>query len=215
MSQIEAILFDSDGVLAHTESLIFKLNQEVLKTHGIEYTRDDFIEHTFLTNMGSAGWLQKKGYDAPFAKVFAEERNRRWRVALQSQELIDASAFPVLSILKEKYKLCIVTNTERDMFERIYRNGAVIDLLDATISREDYKEAKPSPDAYLTALGRLNVSPDRALVVEDSPRGIEAARSAGLRVVGIVNPEFDGLDLSRATYHIQTLKELPALLRDL
>ena len=47
MSDIGTILFDSDGVLAHTEGLIFALNQETLCTRGIEYTRDVDEESPF------------------------------------------------------------------------------------------------------------------------------------------------------------------------
>jgi len=215
MSHTEAILFDSDGVLAHTETLIFKLNQETLKTHGIEYTKQDFIEHTFLTGMGSTGWLQKKGYDTALIKVFTEERNERLKEALESRDLIDSSALAVLSELKQTYTLCVVTNTKKDMFERVYKNTGVRDLFDSVIVREDYEETKPSPDAYLTALQRMNLIPNKAMVVEDSPRGIEAAQRAGIPVVGVVNPEFDTLDLSQATYRIQTLAQLPALLKSM
>lgn len=52
----------------------------------------------------------------------------------------------------------------------------------------DYDEAKPSPQAYLTALARIELSVHECLAVEDSPRGAVAARAAGLRCAVVPTP---------------------------
>ncbi|MDB5264703.1 MAG: family hydrolase [Parcubacteria group bacterium] len=214
MAKITTILFDNDGVLVHTERFIFELNQEVFESLGITYTREDFIQHTFLTGLGSSGWLKSKGYDSNIAEKFTAERDRKWKQA-ELGNMTEPSAPKVLSELAKTYDLCVVTNTRKEMFELSYKDSPIRDLLKTIIFREDYKEPKPSPDSYITALKRMNASAGQAIVVEDAPRGIEAAQRAGIRVVSILNPDFNTLDITKAEYHIQSLNELPVLLASL
>ena len=63
----------------------------------------------------------------------------------------------------------------------------MLDLLLASVSAEDCT-ARPDPQGYRLAADRLEVSPSRCLVFEDSLAGVQAARSAGMSVVAIVGP---------------------------
>ncbi|MBU2103862.1 HAD family phosphatase [Patescibacteria group bacterium] len=211
MAKIKTILFDNDGVLVHTERSIFELNREVFQSLGIDYSREDFIQHTFLTGLGSSGWLESNGYDTDVAERFTAERDRRWKEAKLSN-MTETSAPEVLAELAKKYELCVVTNTRKEMFELSYKDSPIRSLLKTIIFREDYKEPKPSPDGYLAALERMNAFADQTVVVEDAPRGIDAAQKADIKVISILNPDFTELDTSKADYQIQSLTELPALL---
>jgi beta-phosphoglucomutase-like phosphatase (HAD superfamily) len=59
-----------------------------------------------------------------------------------------------------------------------------------TVSGEEVARGKPAPDAYLEAVRRLRVRPERAAAVEDSSNGLRSAAAAGLLVVAIPNREF-------------------------
>jgi HAD superfamily hydrolase (TIGR01509 family) len=215
MAEPLTILFDSDGVIVHSELPVFEINQKIFLGLGIPYTKDDYVEHTFRTALGSSGWLQKNGYDLDVAKQFTDIRNEQWKAALKSADLIEPSASSVLSALALRHQLCVVTNTGREMFDLIYKDSPLRDVFKIVVYREDYENAKPAPDAYLCALEKVNTTPKQAIAVEDSPRGIEAAQQAGLRVIGIVNPDFDTLDISRADYRVESLEELPELISNL
>jgi beta-phosphoglucomutase-like phosphatase (HAD superfamily) len=78
-------------------------------------------------------------------------------------------------------------------------------LFDATACAEDVERGKPDPQIYLVAASRLEVEPERCVVVEDAPAGIEAARRAGMRVVGVRFSHPD-LDADRV---VDSLEELP------
>ena len=120
---------------------------------------------------------------------------------------------PVLSGLKDRYALAVVTNTGSEDFQTLHWDAAqLLELFDAMILREHYVRSKPEPDAYLAAMLALEVAAEEVMVVEDSPRGIAAARSAGARVVARRNPHFPDLDLSGAETVIASLEELPSLL---
>jgi beta-phosphoglucomutase-like phosphatase (HAD superfamily) len=86
--------------------------------------------------------------------------------------------------------------------------------MDFVLVREDYQNAKPHPEPYLTGLRRFGATKEEALVVEDSLRGLRSAVAAGIDCV-IVHNHFtnahEPADFSVARYRIDTLSELKAI----
>ena len=212
---ITAVIFDNDGVLTHTESTFFNVNQTTMEALGVSYDENDFIEHTFNTDLGTSGWLQQREYGQDFIDDFKTKRDRLFREEIVKADTTEPTALPTLKALKQSYQLCIATNTRRAMFELTHGQDEMYQLFDEVVCREDYKNTKPAPDAYLAALKTLGISASDAIVVEDSPRGIAAAKQAGIEVVAITNPHFPKLNTQGADYHIQSLTELPDLLTKL
>jgi beta-phosphoglucomutase-like phosphatase (HAD superfamily) len=71
-------------------------------------------------------------------------------------------------------------------------------VFDAIVSAEDVREGKPAPDVFLAAATALGVAAHRCVVVEDAPAGIDAARRAGMRSIGIRAAAAAAPDLSAA-----------------
>jgi len=82
------------------------------------------------------------------------------------------------------------------------------------LGSEDYRRGKPDPEPYRTAMERLGVEPGRCIVLEDAQPGVQAARAAGARVVGIRAGNFVGYDLSAADAVVDTLHEVTDALCD-
>jgi beta-phosphoglucomutase-like phosphatase (HAD superfamily) len=93
----------------------------------------------------------------------------------------------------------------------------ILDRFDCVVCRDDVEHVKPDPDLYLASLDCLGVVAADALAIEDSPNGITAAKSAGLRCVVVPNSITAGLDLSQADLRLTSLAEmtLPQLLERL
>jgi beta-phosphoglucomutase-like phosphatase (HAD superfamily) len=66
-------------------------------------------------------------------------------------------------------------------------------FFDAVMSSEEVKAGKPEPDVFLVAAQKMNVAPADCIVVEDAPAGIEAARRAGMKSIGVLttHPELN------------------------
>jgi beta-phosphoglucomutase-like phosphatase (HAD superfamily) len=108
----------------------------------------------------------------------------------------------------------VATNSVRGEVELILGSLGLLPLLDAVVTREDYANAKPAPDAYLTAAARLGLRPDECVVVEDTPRGLRAALAAGMRAVALPNELTADNDFSGCTRQLAHLDELtPDLLQ--
>lgn len=212
---IKVLLFDNDGVLAHTEELFFKINTQVFTTLGIPYTREDFINHTFITNLGTSGFMQNQGCTEEQIKHFKTQRNALWTQAILDSNTVDPEAENIFKTLKQEYKIGIVTNTDHENFARTHHSSQIPEIADFVVVREDYDKGKPEPDAYLKALEIANCKPDHALVIEDSPRGIVAAKAAGVKVVVIPNKVINNIEIPETDFRIDSLSELPSLLKDI
>lgn len=215
MNKIKAILFDNDGVLAHTEQYWFDADRRTLQEMGLEYRRQDFVESNFVTGQGTRGWLATQGYEQAAVDQFTLRRDDLWQKMTAGKKVTDPHALPVLQNLSRNYQIGVVTNSNLRMFAHLHEKVGFDKLFDILVLREDYARPKPDPDAYLAALDKLKLPPDRALAVEDSPRGIQAACNAGIKVVSIPNPDFTELDQSMADHHIEKLTHLPGLLATL
>lgn len=80
----------------------------------------------------------------------------------------------------------IVTGAQRADVDLVLARSKVADCFDVVVTEEDVHAGKPDPEGYLLGAERLGVGPAGVLVFEDSVAGIRAARSAGMRCVGVV-----------------------------
>jgi HAD superfamily hydrolase (TIGR01509 family) len=82
--------------------------------------------------------------------------------------------------LARRYRLAIVTSSDPEPFARTHARTALLGHFELVLTREHYVRSKPDPEPYLCAVERLGVAPGRCLVIEDSERGLQAAKAAGL-----------------------------------
>jgi HAD superfamily hydrolase (TIGR01509 family) len=126
------------------------------------------------------------------------------------------TARAALSRLHPSHRLAVATNAARAEADLVLRNLALAPLLHAVITRENYAAAKPAPDAYLAAARALGLDPTACVVVEDTERGLIAARAAGMRVIAMPNDLTQDNDFTGATRRLTHLDELtPELLASL
>jgi len=92
-------------------------------------------------------------------------------------------ALPFVEALPVDHWAVVTSAPMRMAEERLRRAG--ISASPALVSSDDVQKGKPDPEPYLRAAGLLRVAPQRCLVFEDAPAGIESARAAGMEVVGV------------------------------
>lgn len=87
------------------------------------------------------------------------------------------------------YRMAACSNSIRKTMEVLLERAAITDYFDFYISNEDVEEAKPNPEMYLIAIGRLGLKPEECLILEDNENGIKAAKASGahLLVIGDIN----------------------------
>lgn len=207
------MLFDLDGVLADTEPLHWAAFREVLLELGVDIGIEEY-RHRFISNGGGPEYACET-YRLPLsADELRGRKLPRYLALLRRGVPPRPGARAALERLQGRFGTAVATNSVRGEVELILGSLGLLPLLDAVVTREDYANAKPAPDAYLTAAARLGLRPDECVVVEDTPRGLRAALAAGMRAVALPNELTADNDFSGCTRQLAHLDELtPDLLQ--
>jgi HAD superfamily hydrolase (TIGR01509 family) len=211
---IQALIFDFDGLILDTETPEFTVWQNIYREHGYEFPAD-----RWASIIGGSG---HSDFDAAEHLVLLVEgrldsTSLRDRNRVESAVLIESMApLPgVLDYLKDAkrlgIKLAIASSSPRSWVEPHARRIGVFHYFDQVVTREDVApgRTKPNPDLFLTALDRLGIPKESAIVFEDSPNGVKAANQASIFVVAVPNELTSTLALDHADLILSSLSEMP------
>jgi beta-phosphoglucomutase len=186
---IDAILFDCDGVVLDSETIWDRCETEFLRRRGIAF--DIARTKPLITGLGQrAGVLllqEQYGVEGdPDALVV--ERLEIIR-ELFEQEVRFTEGFPEFyeEKVRGRYATCIATSMPEELFAVADRKLGIARFFEGHVYFPTHVggRAKPAPDIFLYAAAQLGAPPERCLVIEDSPRGLEAARRAGMTSIGL------------------------------
>ena len=186
MSGIELIIFDFDGVLVDSETMGCQIWSDVFAKHGMTVPARDIMEkYTGKTGTLICSLIEKEyGYHLPDG--FLDEVNETTE-SIMAKELKTVSG--VLETMPVfRMPVCIASGS------RPKRLNMCLDVTglrsyfpeETVFSSHFVKHGKPAPDLFFYAAGKMNVSPENCLVVEDSSSGIIGAKAAGMRSFGFV-----------------------------
>ena len=177
----DAILFDNDGVLVDTEHLYFRANQETLAGVGIDLDAATYVELFLREGRGAWHLARERGVATADIEALRAARDRRYVELVDDADILIPGVADIVPALARRYRLAIVTSSEPTPFARTHARTGLLDHFEVVLKQGDYARAKPEPDPYLRAVERLGVRGERCLVIEDSERGLRAAKAAGLR----------------------------------
>jgi mannitol-1-/sugar-/sorbitol-6-phosphatase len=200
---IAAVLFDLDGVLVESREATERVWRDWAVRNGID-------EAELLSSMHGVRSVEVVRAVRPELDAVREAEAIE---ALQAEDVEGLRAIPgaaeaLLALRKDR--VAVVTSGSRPLAEaRLEAVGITPPAV--TVYAGDVARGKPDPEGYLTAARRLRIDPAQALVVEDSPQGIEAGRAAGAATVGVTSTH-TAAELAAADVVIETLRELPEVL---
>lgn len=207
-----ALLWDNDGVLVDTERWYFQATREVLAKVGIELTEALFFT-LFLARSGGAWHLAaERGLSEMEIADLRRERNERYQRFLAEKPLPIPGVEETLRRLRPHFAMGIVTSSHRVDFEAIHRRTGFLRYFDFALTLEDYGSSKPDPEPYRRGVARTGFAPSACLVIEDAPRGLIAARAAGLDCWVIPTELTRRADFSAATRELRDVREVAELL---
>jgi HAD superfamily hydrolase (TIGR01509 family) len=180
---ISAVLWDNDGVLVDTETAFFDLTRDAFAAIGLSLTPEHWMKEFMGRGMPSRAIAAAMGApDAAIERVL-EDRNATFRRILEAGVQVQPGVRETLASLRGRVRLAIVTSAPADQLQLIHRSTGLLPFFDSIVTADDCARTKPWPDGYLVALERLGLRADECVAVEDSARGVAAARAAGLRCV--------------------------------
>lgn len=195
IKNIEAVIFDMDGVLIDSEPLWKIAMEEVFHSVGCLITKKDF-QHTVGLRIDEviAYWHKERGWE----KYSVEDVERM--IVEKMVELIRENGEPLIGVVEtlnflqdEGYKIGLATSSYTVLIETVLSTLGLQNFFEVAHSAEHEVTGKPHPAVYMTVARRLGVDPMRCLVIEDSLNGIISAKAARMKVVCIPekthNPE--------------------------
>ena len=212
---VEAVVFDLDGVLVRTEEIWDEVREALARERGGRY---DAEAQRAMMGMSSIEWSrymhEELGVPDEPAAINAEVVRRMQERYRERLPLIDGAREAVERI-SARWPLAVASSSNRPLIDAVLELAGLTRFFRATVSSEEVERGKPAPDVYLEAARRLGVLPSRCAAIEDSHSGIRSAKTAGMRVVAIPNPSFppDPDALAEADVVLDSLAELtPAAL---
>lgn len=215
MRRLRAVIFDMDGVLVNSEPVYLELFSEFFRRNGRSVCREELVrtvgtssQETWRILACAWGWTEDP-----------MELRRFYRESCQDMFVpYGEVAFPemrkTLEALSSKgFSLCIASASARASIQRMMRETGITPSIAHVVSGEDVAHSKPAPDVYLKAISLLGLPPENCVAVEDSQCGIQAAKAAGLRVIG-VRSQLEPDSWKLADTVIEGIAELDALLEE-
>jgi beta-phosphoglucomutase family hydrolase len=182
-----AVLWDLDGTLVDSEEYHWQSWRDTLEPEGLTITYEQFLASFGMKNDPiMRDWLGD-GYTPERAVRLADAKEADYRRLVSAHGL---TALPgarewLTALHAAGWKQAIVTSAPLANAEVMLRALDLHSVFEAVVTAEDVSHGKPDPEVFLTAAARLGVSPPRAIVVEDAAAGIEGARRAGMKSIGV------------------------------
>ncbi|KPI00265.1 HAD-superfamily hydrolase, subfamily IA, variant 3 [Actinobacteria bacterium OK074] len=207
------VVFDNDGVLVDSEPLANRELSALLTACGVATSYEDSIRRYMGGTLDRVRSMVRRDTGRELPADFAQRYRARLKAVFE-RELRPVAGIPeILSALAERgTPFCVASSSPRDRLELALRvTGLAPRFGHRVYSADDVARGKPAPDLFLYAAGRMGVDPARAVVVEDSVPGVEAAVAAGMACIA-----FAALTpaerLSRATHVVRDTAGLAARL---
>ena len=209
LATYDYIFWDNDGVLVDTEGLYFQASREALEQIDFSLSAQQFADISLASGRSV---FELATADRQVMARLRHWRNLRYSALLAGQELVLPGVRETLARLANRASMAIVTSSRRDHFELIHSGSGLLPYFEFILCREDYREAKPDPEPYLLALQRSGRDARHCLVIEDSVRGLMAAKAAGLECWVIPSRQTRDQGFTAADRILGGIGELPELL---
>ena len=182
---IEAVIFDMDGVIFDSEKVVYNLWVEYGAKVGLKDVGDVIYKCIGINKTAT-----KKIFAEAYGEDFSYDEHRK-HISAGYHELCDGGKLPkkpgieeiLISLRDKNIKTAVASSTATDLVNRQLKDAGLYDYFVTTIGGDMVSRSKPDPDIFLKAAEELKVSPSACIVIEDSHNGIKAAHNANMNAI--------------------------------
>lgn len=184
---IRAVIFDMDGVLVDSESLINAAAIAMFKEKGLIVQPADFLPFVGAGEDRYIGGVAEK-YNFPLDLPAAKQRTYEIYLSLVPSQLEAFSGAYDFVLACRNTGLFVAVASAADkikVFANLQKLNLPPEFWDTVVVADQVKHKKPAPDIFLAAAQNLDVKPEACVVIEDAVNGIRAAKAAGMRCIAV------------------------------
>lgn len=210
MSQIDLVLFDSDGTLVDSEIIMAKAWERYLPPFGVSITAEEALTRfKGISMLDSVDQLaQQRG--SAFPDSFIPDFRVYMGLMLQNELQPIRGALDLVKSLKVPF--CLASNGPREKITLCLGVTGLLPYFEGRIfSAYEVGSWKPDPGLYLHAAKAMGVDPSRCAVVEDSLPGMHAGIAAGMTVFAL-QEDVPHPDIPEGVHVVKSLNALSAIL---
>ncbi len=209
---IRGLIFDFDGLILDTESTVYRSWRELYQEHGQELPLQEWGQIIGVSpdeHFDPLARLESRVGSLDDRHRIAEQRLQRELSLVVEQPILPGVEAYLQAGQNLGLKMAVASSSSLEWVEGHLRRLGLWAHFQAVHTSDDVVRTKPDPALYRLALQSLDLGPEQAIVLEDSPNGVTAAQRAGIFCVAVPNPLTRQLSLEHADMQIDSLAALP------
>lgn len=214
--ELQAIIFDLDGVIADTIHLYYRANKKVADQLNVSFSEELNQRLQGISRMRTVELIAAQGnvhLTVEQKEELAYEKNKHYQALIR--EMTEDHLLPGIKMLLED---CKKQGIKMGIASSSSNANTVIDALgirsffDCIVDVRKIKKGKPDPEIFLTAADQLKVKPDACVAIEDGEAGIKAINQTDMVSIGVGKhlreEDVNFRVYSTADLHVKTIKEV-------
>lgn len=183
---IKGVVFDMDGVLVDNRDAHIEAFEIICKKYGVGFDREKFMPTFGMTNDLILARLMPDVIKKVDWRIIAKEKEEIYREIFERTIRPTAGLVDFLKALKaDGFRIGLGSSGNTPNVNFVLARCGIAEYFDAIANGDMITRGKPDPEVYLLAADKLGLAPEECIVAEDAPVGIEAARRAGMSVIGV------------------------------
>lgn len=191
---------DFNGVIIDDERIQMKAYQEVFSEQGIELTEEGYFDCLGLSDKVFVQTIAERAGKSLSEEETSEcivKKTAKWKEAVSPSFPLFEGVEDFIRRMKSEFTLGLVSMASREEIEYVLNETGLADCFAAVVTADDVKTTKPNPECYregfrridlaVSAAGNSSITRRQCVVIEDSPAGIQSAKGARLKALGITN----------------------------
>jgi beta-phosphoglucomutase-like phosphatase (HAD superfamily) len=215
---IEAVIFDLDGLLVDSEPVWFKARKDFMNKFGLEWTVED---HKIQMGVSTEFWAnytyEKIGGRVSHNIIIDEILGRMISYYEDGEVETLPGASEALSYCADNFIVGLASGSPLRLIDAAIKGKGWEHYFREVVSSDEVEKGKPAPDTYLEIFRRLNISPQKTVVIEDSGGGIMAGFNSGARVIAVPNIEMMPSDdiMAKTSVNLESLHGVAQAIKEL
>ncbi len=214
MKEIKAntVIFDMDGVIIDSIPLHKKTYSEIFKKMNVPFSIEKFDEINGRHIEDAFNYI-KENYGGNFNVNKAVKKKKEKNIEISKKAHLMKGTKKLIKILADKnFNLILATSATKKEAENVFKRFNLNQYFDCVITGEDVEHSKPNPEIFVSCIKKLNLNKKNSVVIEDSPKGIKAAKKAGMKCIALTSTH-KKTQLNEADAVVENLNEISSILK--